>query len=477
MTSTDLQPTGDTERALLGALLANPSELAAIKRLLRPEDFGVHRHGWIYAAILNVSSEGTPLDVYTVAAQLQTKGRLSDIGGVDYLTSLANDGLVTSLYAEAYARDLANLAAQDKLRKIAGTVATSAAKGTAAIDEIIINTINELDALLERRRPAGDTCSTWHEMEERLGPLEWAWKPWLPKGLLTIIAGEGEAGKSILALRISLVFTQGLAWPDGTSLDGDRSHVLWCEAESFQAGHLERLSHWGYPTDGFLSPLADGLEDVQLNNPKHQQKIRAAALRNDVGLIVVDSLSGSKRTAQADSAEAVVSFWLADLAKETGKPVILVHHLRKRGLLDLGDNLISLDRVRGSSAICQPARVIWGVDSPDPAQPEWKRVYPTKNSLHKRPEAWGFQWSEDASGRSSILFCEAPRPPGNETLEDKAGDLLKSLLAKGPKAATDLQREIEDAGLSWDAAKRAKKGLGIVAKREAGRWWWALPVR
>lgn len=46
---------------------------------------------------------------------------------------------------------------------------------------------------------------------------------------------------------------------------------------------------------------------------------------------------------------------------------------------------------------------------------------------------------------------------------------------------TDLQAEIKDAGYSWDAAKRIKKRLGIVAEKEKdnlkGRWIWRLPEK
>ena len=100
---------------------------------------------------------------------------------------------------------------------------------------------------------------------------------------------------------------------------------------------------------------------------EHQQALLEAAFRDDIRLIVVDSLRGAHRGRENDSDLISLVGWLAAMARDTGKPVLLTHHLRKRSQGE-GEE-VTLDRIRGTSAILQPARVVWALDRPDPTDP------------------------------------------------------------------------------------------------------------
>ena len=97
-----------------------------------------------------------------------------------------------------------------------------------------------------------------------------------------------------------------------------------------------------------------------------------------------------------------------------------------------------------------------------------------KNNLARFPEPLGFEISD-----AGLHFGEAPKAPRVETQADKACDLLRTLLDKGPVLSEELEKEAKGAGLSWDTMKRAKKRLRIIAKRNGvtRKWSWALPVR
>ena len=100
-----------------------------------------------------------------------------------------------------------------------------------------------VNAIRERLRSNGNTqTSTWADLDKVLGPIEWAWPGWLPKGMLTILVGQSGMGKSILALRIAQCFLSGAAFPDDTRYKGELGEVLWCEAEAAQALNLERAA-------------------------------------------------------------------------------------------------------------------------------------------------------------------------------------------------------------------------------------------
>ncbi len=164
--------------------------------------------------------------------------------------------------------------------------------------------------------------------------------------------------------------------------------------------------------------------------------------------------------------------WLAELARNLGKPILLLHHLRKRGMFDTGE-AVSLDRVRGSTVIIQPARVVWALDVPDPNEPEHRRLSVIKSNLGRFPDALGLRITD-----TGLTFDAPPQAPKAETQVDRAIDLLKALLATGPVLSAELEQEARGAGISWDTLKRAKDKLGIVARKDGkGGWSWALPHR
>lgn len=317
-------------------------------------------------------------------------------------------------------------------------------------------------------------ATTWADMAAMIAPIGWAWQRWLPLGFLTMCVADVGTGKSALALRLAGTFTLGWPWPDGTPFEGERGAVLWCETEAAQALNLERARGWGLPLDQLLTPLPDPLADVQLDNPEHRGLVEAIARRPDVRLIVVDSLRGAHRGDENDSAMFELVLWLASLARDTCKPILLAHHLRKRGLQDGRDAPVTLDRVRGSTSIVQPVRIAWALDVPDPLRPDRKRLSVIKSNFGRFPDPIGLE-----IGDSGISFGAAPEPPRQETQLDKACDLLRALLRQHPVPQADLQAEAEGAGISWGTMKRAKTRMGVVAKRDGreGRWYWALPAR
>jgi len=313
--------------------------------------------------------------------------------------------------------------------------------------------------------------SSWADLDSILGPIEWAWKRWLPKGMLTILASESGIGKSALALRICDPFLTGGDWPNDTNYNGTTGKVLWCEAEAAQAINLERAKSWNMPIDNIISPLAHPLDDVRLDDSTHQEAVTSATNRDDVLFVVVDSLRGAAGGDENSSEFIKVGKWLAELGRDSGKPILLIHHLRKPNFWDNGSGP-NLSMLRGSSAIVQPARVIWALDKPDPNDKDTKRLQVIKNNLGCFPEPIGM--SVNGQG---VIFCEAPEQPRNITVTDQAVDLLLSLLSSGPVRSSELQKEFEDAGISWKTALRAKKNLRIVPAKKGKYWYWGLPAK
>jgi replicative DNA helicase len=81
----------ESERAALAAVLLDPSLLATVAGRLKADDFYSERHRAIYAAMLELQEESTPIDLRTLQARLEQKGTLDAAGGFGYLAGLDVD--------------------------------------------------------------------------------------------------------------------------------------------------------------------------------------------------------------------------------------------------------------------------------------------------------------------------------------------------------------------------------------------------
>lgn len=310
---------------------------------------------------------------------------------------------------------------------------------------------------------------TWADLAAVIPQIEWMWRPWLPRGLLTLLVGESGSGKSGLALELAKRIIQGGNWPDGTPI-GERGEIVWAETEAAQAVNLDRAKDWGVNLNRVIIPqLEDIMSDLRLDEEEHWDALIEAVRMPNVKLLIVDSLRGAFRGDENSSECVAMLANVAALARNERIAVLVIHHLRKKGIVD--SSSIDLDRVRGSSVITQMARVVWAIDLPDPLTPRKVRLQMIKNNLAQFPDPLGFDISDDG-----LVFGDAPQEPRLETQRDKAADLIISLLNKGPRLATEMYEEAEGMGLSTASMKRAKKALGVVAVRNEGHWWWSLPA-
>ena len=318
---------------------------------------------------------------------------------------------------------------------------------------------------------------TWLDLDALIGPITWAWPGWLPNGFVTLLVSEPGFGKSNLALRTSATFFDERfdTWPDGTPYTGQRGRVVWAEAEQGQAIHKERAEAWGLDKSNFVVPtFGQADDDFSLDDPGKWQALQEAAYLPDVRLIVIDSLSAAN-SRRENSSEDMIELvkQVAVLARDCQKPVLLTHHLRKRGLLD-GDG-VNLDRVRGSGAIVQPARVVWALDTPDLLDKDTRRLSQVKNNLRRAPEPLGMQINDNG-----VSFVAAPEAEKPISQQEAAINFLIALLQSEPLAAERVYEEARLAGHSDRTIKRAKDKIGVVSLKKGGgggAWLWSLPVK
>jgi len=80
----------EAERAVLGAVLLDPGARLHIIDKVRDEEFYLEAHRIIYKACLDLYEKGEATDLVTVRNQLAEQGRLEQVGGASYLSSLVD---------------------------------------------------------------------------------------------------------------------------------------------------------------------------------------------------------------------------------------------------------------------------------------------------------------------------------------------------------------------------------------------------
>ena len=138
------------EEAVLGAVLINPDIYVELAQILQPEHFYIIRNGWIWQAYGNLNNRQTPIDLLTVAEELEKHDQLIEAGGQPYLVSLVNQ-TPTSVNAEAYAKIVEDNFIRRRLLSAANEMAKMAFNQEKPVDGILDSAEKSIFGLSERR--------------------------------------------------------------------------------------------------------------------------------------------------------------------------------------------------------------------------------------------------------------------------------------------------------------------------------------
>ena len=80
----------EAEQAVLGAMLISDNAVEEILEKLQQDDFYRQAHRVIFGAMTSLHARKQPVDMVTLIDELRKTGKLDDVGGVSYVTLLAN---------------------------------------------------------------------------------------------------------------------------------------------------------------------------------------------------------------------------------------------------------------------------------------------------------------------------------------------------------------------------------------------------
>ena len=207
----------DAERSVLGSMLLSKDAIADVSEVLRGVDFYRPVHETIHDAIIDLYGRGEPVDMITVAAELDRRGELARVGGGNYLHTVAaavpiaaNAGYYAEIVREkAILRRLVaagtkivqiGYAGEGQVDDIVDSAQAEvyqitdrrAAEDYAPLSDIMDGVLDEIEAIANREAGLYGVPTGFADLDDLTNGLH--------SGQMIIVAARPAMGKSTLAL-------------------------------------------------------------------------------------------------------------------------------------------------------------------------------------------------------------------------------------------------------------------------------------
>ena len=426
----------DAEQALLGALLLDNEVYNRIGDYLQARHFYDPVHGRIFAVASEMVGKGALADPITLRERFSADEGLSEIGGVEYLVSLA-DAPYPSTAAPEYARLIYDLALKRELIRIGQEISEDAAdpdmedgargmiesaeKKLYALAETgaatggfqdfslaLEQSVTMAAAAYERDGGLSGISSGLRDLDRKLGGLH-------PSDLV-ILAGRPSMGKTSLATNIAFYIARQYQYellPEGgrKTVDGGVVGFFSLEMSSEQLATRLLAEYSGVPSDLIrrgeiradqfeqLREAALELQSIPLHiDDTGGISIGALAARarrlkriHGLDLIVVDYLqlvtASSGRSEGRVQEVSQITQGLKALAKELNVPVLALSQL-SRQVEQRDDKKPQLSDLRESGSIEQDADVVMFV---------YREAYYKSRMEPREGSAEHLEWQEEMS--------------------------------------------------------------------------------
>lgn len=385
----------EMEEAVIGAVMINPEVYIDLAPIIRPEDFYINRHQWIWQALTDLFQENQSFDVLTVRQKLDSQGRLEDVGGVEYLIGLSNV-VPSSLHAVSYARNLAALSARRRLLNAANEIARLSYRMDYNV-EMVLGESEKAVFSVSQDRYARDIVPMKKVVQEymnRLGDI--ASNPEESSGLKTglssldqvldglqksdflIVAGRPGMGKSGfligIAKYVGLQLKRSVAF---FTLEMSAEQLLQrmvaqeteIDSQKLRTGRLneDEMSKAVHS----LTVLNDAriyIDDTPAITPLQiRSKCRRLQMEEGLDLVVIDYLqlmASDVRTENRVQEVSYISRYLKVLARELNVPVLAAAQL-SRAVEQRTDKQPVLSDLRESGSLEQDADIVMFINRPE----------------------------------------------------------------------------------------------------------------
>ena len=380
----------EAEQAIIGSMLTDRDAVISAIEVLKPEDFYREDNKTIYEAILNLYTRSEPIDVITVRAELESMGKLDNVGGLEYLAELP-EKVPTTANASKYIKIVEEKATLRSLiktaneiielgynptedvddimegaeKKIFNIMQDKDQKGYSPLKDVLVESFTKLEELYNRKQHITGVPSGFIDLDYRTAGFHGS--------ELILIAARPAMGKTAFALNIvANAALRGNTPVAIFSLEMSKdqlvNRILCSEAmvdsNKVRTGKVEE-DDW-IKLAGALGPLSEAeiyIDDTPgISVMEIRTKCRKLKMEKNIGLVVIDYLQlvqGSNRRSGGSREQEIseISRSLKILAKELNVPVIALSQL-SRAVEQRPDHRPMLSDLRESGAIEQDADIV-----------------------------------------------------------------------------------------------------------------------
>jgi replicative DNA helicase len=385
----------EAERAVLGAILLDPSALLMVLENLREDEFYVEAHRLIYGTCVALHERGQAVDLLTVTNHLREQGQLERVGGASYLSSMI-DALPDVANAAHYGEIVHDKSVKRQLIAAAQRILTTCSLDHGEAREAVESAQRDVyhiaeDTLsggllhirgladsqlrsLEESRSSHSTLTGLDTGIVRLNELTSG----LQSKDLVILAARPSMGKTSLGVNIcchAALRTGKKVAIFSLEMSSEQlvRRMLSAEARVDQkrlsGGYLAKAD---WPK---LEMAAQALQDADIwidDSPGItvlELSAKARRLKQDRGLdlVMVDYLqlmSGGSRFNSRTEEVSAISRGLKGVAKDLGVPLLVLSQLSRQPERRGGDHRPQLSDLRESGSIEQDADVVMFIVRP-----------------------------------------------------------------------------------------------------------------
>lgn len=378
----------EAEKAVLGAMMLSEDAIGTSIEHIDSPYFYETRHQKIFEAMKDLYASRRNIDLITLSDFLKNQGLFDSIGGVPYLTELA-DFVPTAANARYYIDIVKEKGIQRRLikncteiiSKCYGTqvntdelvdsaeqqifeIATAKQKQQAFhVKDLVKTAIENIDMLYQRKEAITGVATGFVDFDRMTSGLQ--------KSDLVIVAGRPSMGKSALAVTIGENAAVDRNVPVAIfSLEMSKEQLvqrMLCSQARVDAHHVRTgflsPSDWPHLTKaaGRLSNAPIFIDDTPaISVLELRAKARRLKAKANIGLIIVDYLQLMQATTKSESRQqeiSEISRSLKALARELSVPLIAISQL-SRAVESRQDHRPQLSDLRESGAIEQDADVV-----------------------------------------------------------------------------------------------------------------------
>ena len=379
----------DAERAVLGALLLEPSSYEnVVDEGLRAEHFYRPHHGTIFRVIAELHAKAEPIDTLTVVDELLRRGQLDAVGGAAAISQLeallptaAHVGAyarlvrdksvlrqlienATNVVQSAYAQDKSVVEILDEAeRKILEISQGNSKKSVIPMRELVKRATQALEKALKNKSVVTGIATGFTQLDYMTSGFQ--------PGELIIVAARPSMGKTAFTLNVAAHVATRLQKPVmffSLEMGADQlvQRLVGSEARiditNIRRGIIQK-HEWSKLAEasGRLSEASLFIDETpSITVPEMRNKCRRQATETGLSMVVVDYLQLMQGPTGYDNKAtevAEISKGLKTIARELNVPVVALSQLN-RGVESRTDKRPMMSDLRESGAIEQDADVI-----------------------------------------------------------------------------------------------------------------------